>query len=149
MGAKIAGFVTCLMCAIPFFIIGHYKNSNEPIGQGSPNTINKSPAATNSLPSARLYAFTSETGAVSAFAQSLMCAIPFFIIGHYKNSNEPIGLWTEDSRLRTKIHPVKQFNEEMSKVYLCCALVFCVTGLILLLHVMTGFVFLMLEGRIF
>ena len=83
---------------------------------------------------------------IAGFVTCLMCAIPFFIIGHYKNSNEPIGLWTEDSRLRTKIHPVKQFNEEMSKVYLCCALVFCVTGLILLLHVMTGFVFLMLES---
>ena len=72
---------------------------------------------------------------IAGFVTCLMCAIPFFIIGHYKNS-----------RLRTKIHPVKQFNEEMSKVYLCCALVFCVTGLILLLHVMTGFVFLMLES---
>ena len=80
---------------------------------------------------------------IAGFVTCLMCAIPFFIIGH---CNEPIGLWTEDSRLRTKIHPVKQFNEEMSKVYLCCALVFCVTGLILLLHVMTGFVFLMLES---
>lgn len=65
---------------------------------------------------------------IAGFVTCLMCAIPFFIIGHYKNSNEPIGLWTEDSRLRTKIHPVKQFNEEMSKVYLCCALVFLRDG---------------------
>ena len=76
----------------------------------------------------------------------LLCGIPFFIIGHYKDSSWPIGLWTEDNKLRTKIHDVKQFNQEMSKLYLRCVLVFGITGLIFLLHVMTGLLFLMVES---
>ena len=75
----------------------------------------------------------------------LLCAIPFFIIGHYKDSRHPIGLSTKDGKLSTKIHPVEQFNQEMSKLYLRCALVFGITGLVFLLHVMTGFILLMLE----
>ncbi len=83
---------------------------------------------------------------IAGLVVNLLCAIPFWIIGHYKNSVTPIGLWTEDSKLGIKIHDVEQFNQEMSKLYLCCALVFGITGLIFLLHVMTGLVFLMLES---
>ncbi len=85
---------------------------------------------------------------IAGLVVCLLCAIPFWIIGHYKSSVTPIGLWTEDSKLGIKIHDVKQFNQEMSKLYLCCALVFGITGLIFLLHVMIGFVVLMSESTI-
>lgn len=78
----------------------------------------------------------------------LLCAIPFFITGHYKDSKYPIGLWTEDSKLSAKIHDVTHFNEEMSKFYLCCAFVFSITGLITFVHAMTGFLFIMLESTV-
>ena len=84
-------------------------------------------------------------GRIAGLVTCLLCAIPFWIIGHYKDSRYPIGIWTEDSELSAKIHPVEQFNQEMSKLYLRCALVFGITGLVFLLHVMTGFILLMLE----
>lgn len=78
----------------------------------------------------------------------LLCAIPFLIIGYFKNSKEPIGLWAEDSKLRTKIHNVKQFNEEMSKLYLCCAMALAITGFVFLIHVIAGVVGICLECTI-
>ncbi len=85
---------------------------------------------------------------IAGFVICLLCATPFFIIGHYKNSNYPIGLSTKDGKLSTKIHDVKQFNEEMSKLYLRCALVFGITGLITFAHVMTGIILIMLESTV-
>ncbi len=76
----------------------------------------------------------------------LLCAFPLFIIGYFnKNSREPITFWAGDNQLKTKVKDIQGYNKEMAKLYIKCALVFVVTGIICFLYLWAGIICLLLE----
>lgn len=78
-------------------------------------------------------------GGVIGFVSCLLCAFPFFVIGHFeKGSREPIVFWTGDESLKEKVKDVKGYNQEMSKLYKRCALTFVVTGVLCMIHMGVG-----------
>lgn len=78
-------------------------------------------------------------GKIVGLISGLMCAFPFWIIGTYnKDSREPISFWSGDTSLRTKVTNVKEYNNEMAKLYRKCALAFVVMGLLLFLNLYLG-----------
>jgi len=57
-------------------------------------------------------------GKIVGLISGLMCAFPFWIIGTFnKDSREPISFWSGDTSLRTKVTNVKEYNNEMAKLY--------------------------------
>ena len=78
-------------------------------------------------------------GKIVGLISGLMCAFPFWIIGTYnKDSREPISFWSGDTSLRTKVTNVKEYNNEMAKLYRKCALAFVVMGLMLFVNTYLG-----------
>ena len=75
-----------------------------------------------------------------------LCAFPFFIIGYYnKNSKEPINFWSGDKKLKETVKNVQGYNDEMSKLYMKCALAFVAAGVLCLIHIGVGICFMLLE----
>lgn len=76
----------------------------------------------------------------------LMCAFPLFVMGYYnKNSKEPIIFWAGDKSLKEKVKNIKEYNLEMARLYMNCALAFVITGVVCLLFVWAGIVLILLE----
>lgn len=76
----------------------------------------------------------------------ILCAFPFSIIGYYnKNSKEPINFWSGDKKLKETVKDIQGYNDEMSKLYIKCALAFATTGVICLIHIGAGICFIVLE----
>lgn len=76
----------------------------------------------------------------------ILCAIPLFVVGYYnKNSREPITFWAGDKNLKTKVKDIKGYNDEISKLYIKCALVFVVTGIICVIYFWVGIVCILFE----
>ena len=64
----------------------------------------------------------------------LLCAFPLFVMGYYnKNSREPIVFWAGDKGLKEKVKDIQGYNDEMSKLYIRCALAFVAAGILCLI----------------
>ncbi len=71
----------------------------------------------------------------------LLCAFPFFIIGHFnRESREPITFWAGDRRLKELVQDVQGYNQEMGKLYCRYALAFVLDGVLFLAHMAAGMV---------
>jgi hypothetical protein len=67
---------------------------------------------------------------IVGFVCCLWCAVPFFIIAKYdKGSKEPIGFWSGDKTLRSKVKNIPEYNKEMAGLYGKCAVGFLLTGI--------------------
>lgn len=83
---------------------------------------------------------------IICFVSCLLCAFPMFIIGYFnRNSREPITFWSGDKSLKEKVRDVKGYNEEMSGLYIKCAFVFLITGIVCIIHVGTGVICILAE----
>lgn len=79
----------------------------------------------------------------------ILCAFPLFVIGHYnKNSREPITFWAGDKGLKEKVKDIQGYNNEISKLYIKCALVFVATGILCMIHLGGGIICLLLESTL-
>lgn len=66
---------------------------------------------------------------IIGFVCCLLCAVPFLIISKYdKNSREPIGFWSGDKTLKSKVRNVSAYNSEMAELYGKCAGAFLLSG---------------------
>ena len=76
----------------------------------------------------------------------LLCAFPLFVVSKYdKEGNEPMGFWTNDKSLKSKVKNVSEYNKEMASLYKKCAYALVLAGLGGLIHPMVGLVLLGLE----
>ena len=76
----------------------------------------------------------------------LLCAFPLFTIGNFeKDSGEPIVFWAGDKSIKGKVKDIKGYNQEVSKLYKKCSLVFFITGMICMIHMGTGVICILLE----
>ena len=67
---------------------------------------------------------------IVGFVCCLMCAVPFFICAKYdKESREPIGFWSGDKTLKSKVKNIPEYNKEMAELYGKCAYAFLLTGI--------------------
>ena len=77
-----------------------------------------------------------------------MC-IPFVCNGHYnKNSREPLTFWAGDKNLKEKVKDIQGYNNEISKLYIKCALVFMATGIFCLIYFWFGIICVLLESTL-
>ena len=61
----------------------------------------------------------------------LACALAFILIPFLnKETNEPIGFWSGDTSLKDKVNDVKEYNKEMSKLYMYYGLCYVVISLL-------------------
>lgn len=61
----------------------------------------------------------------------LACALAFILIPLLnKETNEPIGFWSGDTSLKDKVNDVKEYNKEMSKLYMYYGLCYVVISLL-------------------
>ena len=61
----------------------------------------------------------------------LACALAFILIPYLnKETNEPIGFWSGDTSLKDKVNDVKEYNKEMSKLYMYYGLCYVVISLL-------------------
>lgn len=76
----------------------------------------------------------------------VLCAFPLFVVGYYnKNSREPITFWAGDKSLKAKVKDVRGYNDEISKLYIKCAMAFLVTGIVCVVSFDVGIVCILLE----
>lgn len=88
-------------------------------------------------------------GRIIGMVCCILCAFPFFIIGYYnKNSKEPINFWSGDKNLKEKVKDIQGYNDEISKLYIRCALAFVATGVMCLIHLGIGICFILLESTL-
>lgn len=79
----------------------------------------------------------------------ILCAFPLFVVGYYnKNSREPISFWSGDKSLKEKVKDVRGYNNEISKLYIKCALIFVITGMLCVIHFRFGIFCLLLESTL-
>ena len=79
----------------------------------------------------------------------ILCAFPFIIMGHYnKNSREPIIFWAGDKSLKEKVKDIQGYNNEISKLYIKCALVFVTTGILCLIKFWFGIICVLFESTL-
>jgi hypothetical protein len=85
-------------------------------------------------------------GQIIALISCLMCAFPFWIIAKYnKDDKEPIGFWTGDESLKSKVKDVPGYNAEMALLYKRYGTIFAVTGIAFVLYSIAGIVLLCLD----
>lgn len=73
----------------------------------------------------------------------LLCAFPLFVISKYdKDGSEPIGFWTNDKSLKSKVKNVHDYNREMAALYKKYAYALVLAGVGGLIHMMVGLVLL-------
>lgn len=88
-------------------------------------------------------------GRIVGLVCCMLCAFPFWVLGFYnKNSREPIAFWSGDKQLKEKLKDIQGYNNEMSNLYMKCALVFAVTGMVCLVRLGIGICFLLLESTL-
>lgn len=76
----------------------------------------------------------------------LLCAFPLFVVSHYdKDGSEPMGFWTNDKSLKSKVKNVPDYNKEMAALYKKCAYALVLAGGVCLIHPMAGLVLLGVE----
>lgn len=76
----------------------------------------------------------------------LLCAFPFFVVSIYdKEGGDPIGFWTNDRNLKSKVKDVPAYNNEMAALYKKYAIALVLAGVGCLIHPMVGLVLLGLE----
>lgn len=79
----------------------------------------------------------------------ILCACPLFVVGHYnKNSREPLTFWAGDKSLKEKVKDIQGYNNEISKLYIKCALVFVVTGILCVIYFWFGIICVVLESTL-
>ncbi len=79
----------------------------------------------------------------------ILCAWPLFVVGHYnKNSREPLTFWAGDKSLKEKVKDIQGYNNEISKLYIKCALVFVVTGILCVIYFCFGIICVVLESTL-
>ena len=70
-------------------------------------------------------------------------------MGHYnKNSSEPLTFWAGDKSLKEKVKDIQGYNNEISKLYIKCALVFVATGIVCLIYFGFGIICVLLESTL-
>lgn len=73
----------------------------------------------------------------------LLCAFPLFVVSKYdKDGNEPMGFWTNDKSLKSKVKNVSDYNQEMAALYKKYAYALVLAGVGGLIHMMVGLVLL-------
>lgn len=73
----------------------------------------------------------------------LLCAFPLFVVSKYdKDGNEPMGFWTNDKSLKSKVKNVSEYNKEMAALYKKYAYALVLAGVGGLIHMMIGLVLL-------
>ncbi|MBR2408538.1 MAG: hypothetical protein IKB07_06240 [Lachnospiraceae bacterium] len=73
----------------------------------------------------------------------LLCAFPLFVVSKYdKDGSEPIGFWTNDKSLKSKVKNVHDYNREMAALYKKYAYALVLAGVGGLIHMMVGLVLL-------
>lgn len=83
---------------------------------------------------------------IVGFVACLMCAIPFLIIKKYdKDSRDPIGFWSGDRTLKSKVINIPEYNREMSGLYGKCAYAFLLAGIGCMILPAVGYVMIGLE----
>ncbi len=88
-------------------------------------------------------------GGIIGLVCCILCAFPLFVIGHYnKNSREPITFWAGDKSLKEKVKDVQGYNDEISNLYIKCALAFVATGILCMIHLGVGMICLLLESTL-
>lgn len=76
----------------------------------------------------------------------ILCAFPLFVVGYYnRNSREPITFWAGDKNLKVKVKDIQGYNDEISKLYIKCALAFVATGILCVVYFWVGIVCILLE----
>ena len=92
-------------------------------------------------------------GGIIGLVSCVMCAVPCLIMSASgKDSKDPITFWARDKDLKAKVKDIPQYNKEISKLYMKCAIAFCVAGLVCLLSLWAGVVLICAEcviGNIF
>lgn len=79
----------------------------------------------------------------------MLCAFPFFVIGYFeRDSREPIVFWTGDKSLKKKVKDIHGYNSEISKLYIKCALVFVITGILCIIHFGAAIIAILLESTL-
>lgn len=77
----------------------------------------------------------------------VLCALPLFIIGYFgKMSKEPIKFWAGEKN--KKIAHIEEYNIQMSKLYIRCAGVLCVTPIFFLINIYIFIAFVCAECTI-
>ena len=72
----------------------------------------------------------------------LACALAFILIPLLnKETNEPVGFWSGDTSLKDKVNDVKEYNKEMSKLYMCYGLCYVVISLLVFILSLSLFIF--------
>ncbi len=79
----------------------------------------------------------------------MLCAFPLFVIGHFeKDSIEPIMFWAGDKTLKKKVKDVQGYNSDISKLYIKCAFVFVITGILCMIHFGVAMIAILLESTL-
>ena len=79
----------------------------------------------------------------------ILCAFPLFVMGHYnKNNREPLTFWAGDTSLKEKVKDIQGYNNEISKLYIKCALAFVATGILCLIFFWFGIICVLLESTL-
>ncbi|MBO5032377.1 MAG: hypothetical protein J6D08_10915 [Lachnospiraceae bacterium] len=81
-------------------------------------------------------------GRIIGMVCCFLCAFPLFIISHYnRDSREPIVFWAGDEKkIKAGIKNVKDYNYEMSRLYVKCSLAFVIVGILCLIHPAIGLI---------
>lgn len=83
---------------------------------------------------------------IVGFVACLMCAIPFMIISKYdKDSRDPIGFWSGDKTLKSKVKNIVEYNKEMAGLYGKCAYAFLLAGVCCMILPALGYFVICLE----
>lgn len=83
---------------------------------------------------------------IVGFVSCLLCAFPFFVVGHYqKDSKEPIAFWSGDRTLKDKVKNIQGYNRDISKLYIKIFWVFVCTGILCVIYFWAGIVCLCIE----
>lgn len=88
-------------------------------------------------------------GGIVGLVCCILCAFPCLIMGFSdKNSREPIVFWARDKNLKEKVKDIQGYNDEISKLYIKCALAFVAAGIMCLIHLWLGVFFVLLESTL-
>lgn len=86
------------------------------------------------------------TGRIILGVCCLLCSVPFWIISLSDRRNpDPIPFWSGDDSLKEKVKDIAGYNLEMAKLYLKCAIVLSLTGVVAFVLPGVGMLLLILD----